>query len=678
LFGAGGTVVTPVGSAAAGVHSVAVQGDGKIVVAGFAFDGTQNDFAVARYNANGTLDTTFNHTGEVLTHFGSTPSAAFGLALQGDGKIVVVGEAGTQFAVARYNANGTLDTTFNHTGEVLTSFAGSTAFANAVALQGDGKIVVVGEAGTGFGITRYNTNGTLDSSFYHNGVDLITFGSATADANAVALQGDGKLVVAGTVSLGTENYFAAIRLTPGGSLDGTFNGSGGTALPMGADASATSLLLQADGKVLLAGSSNGQFALARLNANGSLDTSFGQNGETTAAFGGAFAWANDMAFAANGKILVAGTAVESNSQSLDFALAQFNLDGSLDSGFNGTGKVLTGLGADTEAATLAVQGDGKIVLAGSSDGQFALARYIPGPDTPAPTSTTTVLSSSDNSSVFGEAVTFTATIIRAPGGGGGTLGGTVTFRDGNTVLGTASVVGGQARWTTSALAVGAHDQITASYSGNSSFAASTSAPLVQSVVAAPTTTVLNSSANPAPFGQAVTFTAHVYPVAPGAGVPTGIVTFLDGATVLGNRPLSHGVATLTVWRPLSAGPHQIRAIYYGSTDFTGSTSAMLAESVKAASNTALSLGPGSGSGMALTAIVTSSSAGTPRPTGTVTFKDGSVVLGAMSLPASGQAVFQLPKPLAPGAHSFTAYYSGDGDFLASLSLPVGIVVDPVG
>jgi uncharacterized delta-60 repeat protein len=671
-------VVTPVGSAASGVRSVAVQANGKIVVAGFAYDGTKNDFAVARYNANGTLDATFNHTGEVLTPFGSTPSAANGMALQADGKIVVVGEAGNDFAVARYNANGTLDATFNHTGEVLTAFAGSTAFANGVALQADGKIVVVGQAGTGFGIARYNANGTLDSSFDRTGLDPITFGSDPSDANAVVVQPDGKLVVAGTVSQGSENYFAAIRLKTNGALDGSFNhGVGGVAVPMGGDASATGVQLQADGKIDLAGTSNGQFAVLRLNGDGSLDTGFNHTGEATASFGGSFATASGVALAAHGKILVAGTADDDNTQTLDFALAQFNADGSLDTGFNGTGKVITALGSDAEAAGLAVQGDGKVVLAGSSDGAFALARYVPGPGTPAPTATITVLSSSVDASVFGQSVTFTADIIAAPGGAGGKLDGTVTFRDGASVLGTASVVDGKATWTTASLAVGGHD-ITASYSGNGGYAPSSSAPFSQVVVAAHTASAVTSSADPLVFGHAVTFTAHVYPVAPGAGMPTGVVTFFDGATVLGSRRLSHGSATLTVWRPLGAGPHPIRVIYYGCTDFSGSTSPVMMQSVKAVSNTSLTLGPGPGTSMLLTAVVTSASSGTPRPTGTVTFKDGKVVLGTVHLSASGEAVFQLKSPLAVGAHSFTAAYSGDGDFFASISLPVGIVVDPVG
>src|SRR5262249_54456915 len=145
-FGKGGTVLVPAGKGSAELHAVAVQADGKVVAAGVASDGTHKDFAVARFNANGTLDTSFHKTGIVLTASGSGDSAASGIAVQANGKIVVVGDDGSNFAVARYNADGSLDTTFHHTGTLTTAFAGGVAFANDVALQPDGKIVVVGQA----------------------------------------------------------------------------------------------------------------------------------------------------------------------------------------------------------------------------------------------------------------------------------------------------------------------------------------------------------------------------------------------------------------------------------------------------------------------------------------------------------------------------------------------------
>jgi uncharacterized delta-60 repeat protein len=673
-FGSGGIVLTPLGTSGALVHGVAVQPNGKIVVAGSAVAGGQDVFAVTRYNANGTLDSSFHHTGEALTPFGAAASAAYAVALQPDGKIVVVGMAGTHFALARYNADGSLDPAFGHGGQVVTAFTASTAFANAVALEADGKILVAGDADSSFAIARYNADGSIDTHFAFGGLELVHFNTGEADARGVALEPDGKAVVAGTVSNGYWNSFAVARLNADGTLDRSFGGWGGTTFSFAPNEAAAGLALPGGGKILVAGSNNGSFALARLNPDGTLDTSFNGTGEATTNFGGSYAQANSLALAVDGKILVAGTAYADDAQRFDFALARFNGNGTLDTGFNGTGTVTTDVGTDAEADALAVQGDGKVVLAGTASGDAALARYIPGPGAPAPTATRTALSSSADPAVFGEAVTFTAVV--APLAGGGTPAGTVTFLDGGTVLGTVPLVGGRAEWTTRTLAVGIHADVTASYSGGGGFAASTSAELGQVVDAAHTTTLVTAPNGPALFGQPLTLTARVGPVAPGAGVPTGVVVFLDGPRVLGSRRLVGGEATLTVQTPLSLGLHHIRAVYFGSADFTASMSPVLAEAVKAATTTVVAIAPGSTNGTAFMATVTAGDISVPRRTGTVTFKDGTTVLGTVPLGPTEQAVLTLASRLAAGRHTITASYSGDGDFLASISLPLVVVVGP--
>jgi uncharacterized delta-60 repeat protein len=392
----------------------------------------------------------------------------------------------------------------------------------------------------------------------------------------------------------------------------------------------------------------------------------------TTNFGSRFAEASSLALDANGKILVAGTAYVDNTQRFDFALARFNTNGTLDTSFNGTGTVTTDLGADAEADALAVQGDGKVVLAGGAGSNVALARYIPGPGT------SVTLSSSADPALYGQAVTFTAVV--APQAASGTAAGTVTFLDGSTVLGVVPLVGGRAQWTTSTLAVGIHADVTASYSSGDS-PASTSAALDQVVVAAPTTTLVTAPNGPARFGQPLTLIVHVGPVAPGAGVPSGVVTFLDGARVLGSKRLVGGQAALTVRRPLRLGLHHMWAVYSGSTDFTASNSPVLAEAVvaqvlKTATTTAVAFAPASTQGTAFVATVTAGNTSLPRPTGKVTFNDGTTVLGTVSLGPTGKVVLTLPSRLAVGRHSVTAKYSGDGNFLASVSLPLVFVVGP--
>jgi hypothetical protein len=279
-----------------------------------------------------------------------------------------------------------------------------------------------------------------------------------------------------------------------------------------------------------------------------------------------------------------------------------------------------------------------------------------------------VVASTGTSSSFNQPVTFTATVssnFEIPGG-------TVTFCDGSaaggtctgTTLGTGVLdVSGKATFTTSALAVGGHS-ITANFAGDSTYPPVTSSALGFNVGKGPTTTSLGSSLNPSTFGQSVTFTATVVATPFGGGVPTGTVTFKDGATTLGTVALNgSGIGTLTTSALTAAAssPHSITAVYGGDGDFATSTSSTLTQTVnKASSATALasSLNPSTyGTIVTFTATVTST-AGTP--TGTVTFKDGATTLGSPALSA-GKATFSS-STLAVGSHSITASYNGAPDY----------------
>jgi len=233
-FGTGGKVTTDIQGDFDKARAVAIQADGKIVVAGSALNGANIDFAVLRYNTDGSLDTTFGTDGKVLTPVLDSDDFALAVAIQPDGKIVAAGLAVTgadDIAVVRYNTDGSLDTTFDGDGKATFSIlVGFNDIANAVAIQPDGKIVLAGSTNNGsdddFAVIRLNPNGSLDSTF--NAIGISTFAILDNDdvANAVVLQPDGKIVIAGFTDNGQDTDFAAARLNPNGSLDLSF-GVGG-------------------------------------------------------------------------------------------------------------------------------------------------------------------------------------------------------------------------------------------------------------------------------------------------------------------------------------------------------------------------------------------------------------------------------------------------------------------
>ena len=393
-FGAGGIVITDFGvwhEAFAGV----LQSDGKIIVAGRAGSSIAGfDFALARYNSDGSLDASFGGDGRVTTDFGGESDSARAVALQSDGKIVAAGYIsdlrGNSFALARYDSNGELDPTFGGDGRVTTDFTGG-SYAFAVVVQSDDKIVAAGlsnplYAGYEFALARYNSDGSLDASFGGDGRVTTDF-SYIAYANALTLQSDGKIVAAGEVydRLGNTHFLLA-RYDGGGELDPTFGGDGRVTTDFSGSGRVYDVAVQGDGKIVAAGVTTQysipfpsyNFALARYDGHGELDPTFGGDGRVTTDFGGA-----DTAFAvavqSDGKIVAAGEFLLQFGTSTDFALARYNSDGSLDASFGGDGRVTTDfLSYSASARAVALQSDGKIVLAGTayqSGFDFALARY---------------------------------------------------------------------------------------------------------------------------------------------------------------------------------------------------------------------------------------------------------------------------------------------------------------
>jgi uncharacterized delta-60 repeat protein len=399
-FGSAGKVITDIFGRSDGANAIALQSNGKIVAAGSTTSAAgPPDFAIARYNNDGSLDTSFGSGGRVSTDFAGRSDNATAVTVQPDGKIVVAGGADLSatsfdFALLRYNSDGSLDSTFGTGGKVTTDFNGGLDGVAAIALQPDGKIVVTGFATLGtahFGLARYNPNGTLDTTFGTGGKVLTDLSGTRDIANALAIQSDGKIVAGGyTVDPVTSFLiFALARYNANGSLDSTF-GSGGKVTTRvvfgdGEDDEIFGLAIQPDGRIIAAGQANfaQDFGMVRYQTDGSRDTAFGTNGVVTTDFNGFIDRASSVVLQLDGKIVLAGSAsLTTGTTAGDFALARYNPSGSLDSTFGAGGKVMTDFGGNVDIVRgIVLQSDNKIVAAGSTvngpgSSDFALARYL--------------------------------------------------------------------------------------------------------------------------------------------------------------------------------------------------------------------------------------------------------------------------------------------------------------
>ncbi|MBD9360635.1 DUF4347 domain-containing protein [Methylomonas fluvii] len=371
-------------------NAVTQQADGKYILVGWSDGAGTRDFAVARYNTDGTLDTSFGGgNGYVITAIGSGAEEAQDVKVLANGKILVVGYAengfGYDVALVQYNADGTLDTSFgNGTGKAVSGLSGSDD-GYSFAVQSDGKILVAGSYSNNFMLMRFNSNGVIDTSFGSSGVINTDFSGGNDVARSMVLQSDGKIVVAGQAFNSTTYAdFAVARYNSDGSLDTSFNGTGKVTVDLGTNSTdqSYSVALQSDGKILLSGftdaAGTSDNALVRLNANGSLDTSFGGTGKVIVGIGSGSDFAQDVKIQGDGKLLTSGY---TSGSSNDFSVVRYNSDGTLDTTFGGTGKVTTNFTATTDdrGNRLFLQGDGKIVVAGcttqSGTYDLAIARY---------------------------------------------------------------------------------------------------------------------------------------------------------------------------------------------------------------------------------------------------------------------------------------------------------------
>lgn len=393
-FGSGGKVAFSIQGSNDNDYGqkLAIQDDGKIVSVGYSYLGQH--FALARHNADGSLDTMFGNSGTVYSGFGGAQERGHAVAVQADGKIVAVGDFSPSypsylFLIARFNTDGTLDTSFNGTGFDTVDF-GAYDSAYAVLVQPtDQKIVVAGQASNAnddFALVRYDTDGSLDTDFGSSGSVETDFGGNSDIAYGLEILPDGKILAVGRSQDGGVNYTAVARYNADGSLDTTFDTDGKVTTLVGEESWGYGVHALDMGKVLVTGwADDGEdsvFALVRYNADGSLDTTFNSTGKVLGPVGNGEA----SALQEDGKILVAGSFYGANNS--DFAVVRFLPDGSVDTGFGVAGRALadfSGTSGNDNGHGVAIQPDGKIVVSGEtydgSQSDFGLARFE-NPDDP--------------------------------------------------------------------------------------------------------------------------------------------------------------------------------------------------------------------------------------------------------------------------------------------------------
>jgi len=355
-FGAGGLVDRDFGDDLS-EHGAAFlrQPDGKLIVAGTQSGGGAAKLAVARYLADGHFDQTFGDQGHAVLHVGGgAPNETNAVALTPGGKIVLAGQSdGGEFAVVRLRRNGTPDPTFNQTGDREFGFGvGSVDNAFGVAVQDDGKIVVAGSALNNgverMAVARLLTNGSLDPAFSGDGRVRTTFGSGT-DQNAlgVVVLDDGRIAAVGDAEIGAhEHDFAVAVYRPNGTLDHTFSGDGRATADFGGNDFGYKAAEQPDGRIVVSGETDFgndcDWALARFKPGGALDPTFSGDGRVTTAFGTGCDIASGLLLQQDGKIVGIGS--KGDPGIFTAAVVRYRANGTRDTSFSGDGKVVTSFG----------------------------------------------------------------------------------------------------------------------------------------------------------------------------------------------------------------------------------------------------------------------------------------------------------------------------------------------
>lgn len=388
-FGTDGLVSTDFGAGGMGdyVKSITIDSQDRLVAAGYCWNGSDMDFALARYKSDGTLDADFGINGLVSTDFRSSSDYGYAVEIDNQGRILVAGYCWTgsdyDSALARYKSDGTLDGTFGSDGLVITDFGSTNNRGYALAIDNQDRPVVAGQCydGEAFGLARYKPDGTLDGAFGNSGLVSTDFGPGDDYVNSITIDSQDRLVVTGSCNDG--EAFALARYKSDGILDGTFGSDGlvSTNLGSGKDVG-YSIAIDGSGRLVVAGyCDNGEdldFALARYTESGEFDPTFGTGGLVSTDFGLGGEIGHSIAIDSSGRHLVAGRCVNGNNQ--DFALARYMGSGDLDMSFGSGGLIRTDFWSGQNVGfSIAIDSSGRLVVAGfcesDTDRDFALARY---------------------------------------------------------------------------------------------------------------------------------------------------------------------------------------------------------------------------------------------------------------------------------------------------------------
>jgi uncharacterized delta-60 repeat protein len=391
-FGTNGLVTTDFNGNGGIVSKMKIDSSNRIVVAGYSTINGYYDFALARYDNSGNLDSTFGTGGLVTTDFSGHDDIGNAIAIDSSNRIVVAGFAtineNKNFALARYDNSGNLDATFGQNGLVTTDFSGNDDTGNAIAIDSSNRIVVAGFAtingNANFALARYDNSGNLDATFGQNGLVSTDFSGNYDTANAIAIDSSNRIVVAGFANINGNTNFDLARYDNSGNLDATFGQNGLVTTDFSGNYdTANAMRIDSSNRIIVSGSAiingNTNFALARYDNSGNLDATFGQNGLVTTDFSGNYDTANAIAIDSLGRIIVAGSANINDVN--NFALARYDNSGNLDSTFGTNGLVNTNFSGYADSAyEMQIDSLGRIIVAGSASindsASFALARYI--------------------------------------------------------------------------------------------------------------------------------------------------------------------------------------------------------------------------------------------------------------------------------------------------------------
>lgn len=379
-FGDGDGFETQPGGDFEEAFACVIRENGNIIVGGYSINilSSENDIKLYAYLPDGSADDDFGDSGILTTDAGGA-ERIYAMKLQEDGKIICTGYIGyftsSDFITVRYMPDGNLDAEFGEDGIVITDFPSTdNDIARAIAIDDEGRIIVAGKTDNGndddFGLIRYLANGTLDLSFGMDGFVSFSLGESDEVVYGIVLQEDGKIVVGGTVSGDFGDDFVLVRFESDGTLDNSFGTGGAVVQNVGYLDHGSGILLQPDGKIVICGYADVDLAALRFLENGTPDITFSDDGITTMDFDGAYDFGFACAQQSDGKILVGGFNVLNIADpypDADFILTRFNVDGTPDLSFGTDAKVKNDFGSLNDYITsIQIQADGKIIAAGCS------------------------------------------------------------------------------------------------------------------------------------------------------------------------------------------------------------------------------------------------------------------------------------------------------------------------